>query len=407
MKILGYELNRVKNEIITPATEKQGTFTISLSSNSRPTRDVGDLTASIKQAESIFNPLRYNLYNIYQENIDIVTHLHSLLSIRQSVLLQRNLQFIKKSGKVDEELTEWMKSPQFKQFIGEILNTRFWGFSLFDFTDYAGQQWFNYDLINRKHVDPIRQVVYSRETGQGPMPYNEKSREKYIMPVGNQRDLGILKTASYVAIHIRQLMSDMMNYTELAGNNFTVIKTKNNDPKINSQVMEAVRNLSGSGTLQLPDGVADVNMESMSSSQQNQLFTSIMDLLNKELSKLILGSTMVTDEGSSRSQGEVHERTTANIYESDATYLLDVLNYQFYDKLGLWGKQANGKFIFEESHTAEDMAELDKDIKLKSLGLTLTPEYLAEKYGYPKEAITTTIEEPEPNKDDTSEDQQD
>ncbi len=36
------------------------------------------------------------------------------------------------------------------------------------------------------------------------------------------------------------------------------------------------------------------------------------------------------------------------------------------------------------------MAELDKDIKLKSLWLNLTPEYLAEKYGYPEEAIKKT-----------------
>jgi len=399
MKILGYELNRVKNEIITPMTEKQGTFTISLSSNSRPTRDVGDLTAAIKQAENIVNPLRYNLYNIYRENLDIVPHLSAIVGVRHSTLQQRNLQYVNKKGKVDEELTEWLKSPQFKRFVYEILDTKFWGFSLFDFTAYSGQQWFGFDLINRKHVDPIRKVVYSRETGQGPMPYNDKIREKYIMPVGEERDLGILKTASFVAIHIRQLMSDMMSYTELAGNNFTVIKTKNNDPKINTQVMDAVRNLSSNGTLQLPEGVADVNMESMSSSQQNQLFTSIMDLLNKELSKLILGSTMVIDEGSSRSQGEVHERTTANVYESDATYLLDVLNYQFAEKLPLFGKNPSGKFIFEESHTAEDMAELDKDIKLKSLGLSLTPEYLAEKYGYPKESITTTQEQTQPNND--------
>jgi len=393
MKILGVEFKRVKNEIISPMIEKQGSYTLHLRPMARTVKDVGDLTKAIKQAESTTLPLRYNLYNIYQENRDIVSHLESLLNVRHSVIQQRNIQYLKKSGKPDEAMTVWMQSPAFKKFVYDILETRFYGYSLFDFSEYTGQEWFNYDLINRKHVDPINKVVYQYETGGTGTPYNDKAHQKYIMAVGEDRDLGILKNASYIAINIRNLMSDMMNYVELAGNNFAVIKTKNNDPRLNSQVMSAVKNLGSSGTLQLPDGLADVEMESMSSSQQNQLFTGIFDLLNKELSKLILGSTMVTDDGSSRSQSEVHERTTANIYESDATYVLDVLNYQFADKLPLFGKNSNGTFAFEENHSAEDMTELDKDIKLKSLGLNLTPEYLAEKYGYPMEAIKA-IEQP-------------
>jgi hypothetical protein len=408
MKIFGYELNRVKNQIITPMIEKSGSFTLQLSSNSRPSRDVGDLTAAIKQAESTTRPLRYNLYNIYRENRDIVTHLESLINVRHSVLQQRNLQYLKRNGKVDEEMTVWLQSPRFKKLIYEIEETHFWGITLIDFVAYAGSKWFGFDMVNRKHVDPINKVVYKYETGSGPEPYNTKEREKYIIAIGEDRDLGLLKQASYIAIHIRNLMSDMMNYVELAGNNFTVIKTKNNDPRLNSQVMDAMKHLGSSGTLQLPDGVTDVNMESMSSSQQNQLFTSIHDLLNKELSKLFLGSTMVTDDGSSRSQSEVHERTTANIFEMDATYVLDVLNYQFADKLPLFGKNPTGKFAFEENHSQQELTELDKDIKLKSLGLTLSPEYLAEKYGYPPEAISTTMPEPkptpEPDDDDTPED---
>lgn len=390
MKILGYEFKRVKNEIVSPLIEKTGQFTVQLSSHSRPPRDVGDLTAAIKQAESTTRPLRYNLYNIYRENRDIVSHLEALLNVRHSVLQQRNILYVKPNGEVDEAMSEWLKSPQFKKFLYQIMETQFWGFSLFDFTNYAGKEWFNFDLVNRKHVDPINQVVYKYEYGTGPEQYNTPARQKYIMELGERRDLGLLKNASFIAIHIRNLTSDMMNYVELAGNNFTVIKTKGNDPRLNTQAMDAIKNLGASGTLQLPDGVTDLEIDNLSSSQQNQLFTGIFDLLNKELSKLILGSTMVTESGSSRSQSEVHERTTANIYESDATYVLDALNYEFADRLPLFGKNPKGKFIFEENHSEADMAELDKDIKLKSLGLNLTPEYLAEKYGYPEEAIKKT-----------------
>ena len=411
MKILGYELSRVKNIIQSPMIEKTGQFTIQLSSANRRARDINDLIAAINKAESTYNPLRYVLYNIYQENIDVVAQVRALINIRHARLLQREMQYIKKSGKVDEPMTEWLQSPKFKKFLTDILDTQFWGFSLFDFTTYAGDEWFNYDMVNRKHVDPIRKQVLKFEYSIDGTPYNDKARDKYVMPVGEDRDLGLLKNISFIAIHLRNLTSDMMNYVELAGNNFTIIKTKNNDPRLNTQAMEAMRNMGSSGQLQLPDGLADVQMESLSSSQQNQLFTSIFDLLNKELSKLILGSTMGVDDGSSRSQAEVHERTMLNIFESDAQYILDVLNYQFADKLPLFGKNAKGRFNFDENHTAEDMTEISKDKELMAMGLNFTPDYLAKKYGVPPDAIKKeTNENNEPNEteeNDPAENQQD
>lgn len=399
MKILGYTIERVQNKVTAPMIEKQGQFTISLSVVTRRPKDIRDFVTALEKAESTTNPLRYLLYDLYNENLDYVPHLKALVELRINKILQRDLQFIKKSGKVDDEMTEWLKAPQFKSFLTEIVNTRFYGYSLFDFTAYAGQEWFDYDLINRKHVDPIRKLVLKYQYNPSGDSYIDDVYRKYVMPIGDERDLGLFKPAAPVCINIRNLTSDMMNYVELAGNNFTITKTKHNDPRLKNQIATAVKNIGSSGNINLPEGVADIDIQNMSSSQQNELFTSIHDLLNKELSKLFIGSTMGIEDGSSRSQAEVHERTMGGVFESDATFVLDVLNYEFIDKLPLFNKQAKGKFIFAESHTEEDMDELNKDAKLKSLGLNLTPEYLAEKYGIPIEAIkqTTELNDPDQN----------
>ena len=47
------------------------------------------------------------------------------------------------------------------------------------------------------------------------------------------------------------------------------------------------------------------------------------------MTKLVLGQTMTTEDGSSRSQAEVHERTQEDIFDADGKYVLDVLNYEF------------------------------------------------------------------------------
>lgn len=403
MKIFGFDINRVQNKVTAPMIEKQGSFTISLSVVTRRPKDIQDFINALNQAESTTNPLRYQLYDLYNENMDYVPHLKSLVELRINKILQRNLKFIRKSGKVDEAVTEWLKAPEFKYFLTEIVNTRFYGYSLFDFTEYAGDDWFNFDLINRKHVNPITKKVLKYQYSADGDSYLSPSYKKYVMPIGKERDLGLFKPACPVCINIRNLTSDMMNYVELAGNNFTITKTKHNDPKLKNQIANAMKNIGSSGTINLPEGVADIDIQNMSSSQQNELFTSIHDLLNKELSKLFIGSTMGIEDGSSRSQAEVHERTMGNVFESDATYVLDVLNYEFIEKMPLFNKTVSGKFIFEESHTDEDMQELDKDTKLKNLGLNLTPEYLAEKYGIPIEAIKQTDEPDDPDQNQQDE----
>lgn len=139
MKILGYTIERVQNKVTAPMIEKQGQFTISLSVVTRRPKDIRDFVTALEKAESTTNPLRYLLYDLYNENLDYVPHLKALVELRINKILQRDLQFIKKSGKVDDEMTEWLKAPQFKSFLTEIVNTRFYGYSLFDFTAYAGQ----------------------------------------------------------------------------------------------------------------------------------------------------------------------------------------------------------------------------------------------------------------------------
>ncbi len=409
MKILGFELQRVTNKVESPSVVKTGQFTISYQSPVIRARTIQDYVTALNQAQSAVNPLRYNLYNLYQESIDFVPHLKALIELRQLNIYSKELSYEKKSGKSDEEMEAWLQSPIFKRFVSDILDTKFWGFSLFDFTKDMKDGWFDYDLIPRKHVDPIRQLVYKVQTGGEGQPYNIPARAKYVMPVGDRTDLGLFKNSTPMAIHLRNMTGDMMHYVELAGNNFMITKTKSNDLNIKNQLQDAFKNIGAGGNMNLPAGVTDVEIENMSSSQQNELFKAVHDILNKELSKLLLGSTMGIEDGSSLSQAEVHERTMGKVFAADEEYILDVLNYQFSDYLELWGKKITGKFKFENDNSDQETKEIEKDLKLQQLGVIFTPEYLAEKYEIPSNAIKQPESEPTPTPqqtDDTDNDQQ-
>jgi len=107
-----------------------------------------------------------------------------------------------------------------------------------------------------------------------------------------------------------------------------------------------------------------------------------MKLLKDELAVLILGQNMTTSDGSSRSQAEVHQIEQMEKYSSDEQNVLDVLNYEFIDKLPLWGYNVKPtmQFRFLETSAKAINQKLKNLTALQQLGLQLTDEEIREKF---------------------------
>ena len=331
-------------------------FTIISQPAARRTVDVSDFIAALSAAESRSNPLRYQLYTLYDQSIDYNTQLANAIDLRREEVINKKYIFQDQNGDEIEQVTVWLQSPDFKKFLKDLIDTRFYGFSLFDFSAGSGNEWFSYELVNRRHVDPIREKVYRFQHGGDGVHYTDSTYKRYVMPIGNRYDLGVLKNVIPDCIYIRNLKSDWANYAELAGNNFMVFKSKSNDPNLKNQINTMAKNIGSTGQVQLPDGVVDMDVQNMSSSQQNALFEGMYATLQRDIITRILGSNMIVQDGSSRSQAEVHESTTSGIHESDLRYVLDVLNFDFIDFMPLWGLPNSGKFTIAAETLMDPLA---------------------------------------------------
>ncbi len=56
------------------------------------------------------------------------------------------------------------------------------------------------------------------------------------------------------------------------------------------------------------------------------VFGALAEYLDKQMSKAIIGQTMTTDEGSSRSQSETHNEVRADIRKADARQIATTIN---------------------------------------------------------------------------------
>lgn len=76
----------------------------------------------------------------------------------------------------------------------------------------------------------------------------------------------------------------------------------------------------------IPEGATIEIIESKTSNENSTAYQAMATWIDKQISKLVLGQTMTTDDGSSRAQGEVHEEVRQDIATADALSVADTLN---------------------------------------------------------------------------------
>jgi phage gp29-like protein len=76
----------------------------------------------------------------------------------------------------------------------------------------------------------------------------------------------------------------------------------------------------------IPESAVLEIIESKHASETSNVYKNMADWVDKQISKLILGQTMTTDEGSSKAQSETHEKIRDDIADSDIQQVIETLN---------------------------------------------------------------------------------
>ncbi|WP_374631804.1 DUF935 domain-containing protein [Ferrovibrio sp.] len=130
-----------------------------------------------------------------------------------------------------------------------------------------------------------------------------------------------------------------------------------------------------------PDGVVLELLEAKRSSTPD--YATLIDKMDSAISKITVGQTMTVDDGSSRSQGEVHADVKADIVKADADLLCESFNAGPARWLTEWNHpNAVPPRVFRRTEEPEDLTSLaDRDVKLSQIGYRPTAERVAEVYG--------------------------
>ena len=345
--------------------------------------DISDYMAAIRAAENVDFSRRYKLYDLYAD-ILMDTHLSCVIEKRKNAVLCSDMEF-RKDGKPDDAVNEQIRSPWFNRLLGDIIDAKFWGFTLCQF--YRERGWADYDLIPRKHVDPVKKLILRHQTDITGLPWDDYAD---LLFVGSPDSLGLLAKAAPWVIYKRNTTGDWSQFSEVFGMPIQEYIYDSDDEESRKRAMEDAAN-AGNLAQFFHDKDTEFKLtEAGNKTGSADVYERLCERCNNEISKLVLGNTLTTESSEKGTQalGTVHKKVEDKVALADKRYVLDVLNYDMADIFAHLGiNTAGGEFCFPERKDIDPTAKINILTQLGTgFNLPVSDDYLYEEFGIEKPA---------------------
>ena len=384
---------------------------------SRTEQDIPKWRKALQSAEAR-TPRRTLLYDLYADVV-LDGHVEAVIGKRIDAVTTANWQFVDKEGKPVDEINNVIDSVGFDDLVAEIINSKFWGYSIMEpqfWKNHSGKWEVSANLLPRLNYRPHLGIVAYQALGDDGINIREGIYAKTVMEVGNPKDLGLLLKAAQYAILKRGGVGDYAMFVQVFGRPIIDAVWDGFDEAQRVQLQESL-NIGAGGVIVRPDGT-QVNLMD-GANGQSTIHNDFIKFLNKEISKSLLGTTETVESSdtSGYAQSKTHGEQDDNKHESDITFTRKVLNSRFIKVLEAAGfNTQGGEFMIQGDEVDLDKKEnyeIHKSL-VTDLNLPVEDDFFYETYSIPKpenyealkkerEAIKQSIqnaktEDPEANK---------
>ena len=360
----------------------------------RTKQDIASWRSSLLMAESLKFPNRMELYRLYKDVV-MDAHVTACITTRKNGVLGSKF-IVTKDGVENEQLTKLISKKWFYDFVSLALDAIYWGYSLIEFGDLVNDEFINTHLAcERQYVKQEFNLIVATPSQLTGWDYTQPPFVEWNIGVGEKRDLGLLAKVAPLFLYKKQAMVAWSQYSDLFGVPVRVGKLSKKERQTFDEMVSFLKNMGNSAYAVIGKDDEIELLETGKTSGQ-EVFNSMISMLNNEISKLILGQTGTTDEKSFVGSANVHERILGLYLESDTRFIENVFTHQLipflikYHNFPLQGYKIE---IAEDDELS--LIEKSKiDIELLKTGLYVAPvDYLKTTYGTELELLEQKAEE--------------
>lgn len=325
-------------------------------------------------------------------------HYHSVLGTRKRAVSQLEITVEPASDsandkKMAEFIESWLDRDTLEDELVDILDAIGKGFSATEIIwDTSASQWMPVELKRR---DP-RWFTFDRVDGETLRLKTERGCEdlhpfKFIVHKHKAKSGlpirgGVVRPVFWMFLFKNFSIKDWVTFAEAYGQPIRVGKygagTSDDDKRV---LLRAVANIGSDAAAIIPESMMIDFVESQNKAQTADVFEKLARFCDEQTSKIVLGQTMTTDNGSSRSQAEVHNEVKHDIERADAKQLAATLNRQLVRPMIElnFGKQAAYPRLrigrTENVDIDKVMSAAEKGVKI---GMKISEKDLREKVGF-------------------------
>lgn len=339
--------------------------------------DMNAYMQSVKAARGIDFSNRARLYDMY-DSASLDLHLSGVIAKRMRGVTKIPIEF-RRNGVPDDAINNQIKSPWFKQLRKDLVMSEFWGFTLVQF--YLNEEGnICYDLINRKHYDPIHRKLLKYQGSMDGVPIDDFPD---MLFVGSERDLGIYAELLPAVLYKRGDMSDWAQFCNIFGMPIREYTYDAGDEDARRRVIADARRQGANAAYIHPKESELKLVEAGNKTGSSDLYRTFAEYWDSKMSIRVLGNTLTTDAKSTGTQalGSVHKEEEDEMNSDDRDFILDILNYDMRPIFASLGFNVEGgEFVYAKKDKINPAQQIDIVQKLSSMGLPIDDDYLYETF---------------------------
>lgn len=229
-------------------------------------------------------------------------------------------------------------------------------------------------------------------TDTDPIEGAELPAHKFIqhMPrskVGIPIRTGLARPAAWAYIIQAYALKDWSAFSEIYGVPFRLGRygpTASQDDK--RSLLRAVKNISNDGAAIAPAGM-EIEFHKVEGQHGAAVFGELIEYIDSNVSKLVLGQTMTSDNGSSMAQAKIHNDVRLDILRADCRQLAQTINRDLikpFVAFNFGPQDVYPQVEFPVAEPEDTKALADNLAKMVPLGLRVSQRAVLEKFGLPE-----------------------
>lgn len=280
-------------------------------------------------------------YLILAEEMELrETHYRSVLSMRKLAVcgIRPNVEAASDDADdraIADHVEELVRRPEFEGLVGDLMDGVAKGFANVEILwDRSGKQW---EPAAYKWRDP-RHFIWDVDTletcalrtaggganGEPLAPFKWLQHRPRLMS-GIPLRTGIAMPASGAYMAKRYTVADWLTFLDVFGMPFRVGKFPAHMAKRKNELLRALQQLGIDAAAVIPDEM-EIEVLDGKSASSGPIFRESAEYWDKQTSKVVVGQTMSSDDGSSLAQSKTHERVRFDIRNADARAISATIN---------------------------------------------------------------------------------